>query len=172
MKLEDGQLRELRATLARAVARVCPRWLESERNDLVQTAVLRVADAVERGEEDAVPGSSYLSRVAYTVTVDAIRKARRIREDAVEPDRLDRQGVAHAADPERAALAREIGDEIADCLGRLVEPRRLAVQLHLYGFGLKESAALLGWPDKRTDNLLYRGLADLRRCLSGKGLEP
>ena len=31
---------------------------------------------------------------------------------------------------------------------------------------------LLGWDNKRTENLVYRGLADLRACLSGKGVTP
>ena len=30
----------------------------------------------------------------------------------------------------------------------------------------------LAWTLKKTENLTYRGLGDLRKCLSGKGLEP
>ena len=75
-------------------------------------------------------------------------------------------------DPERSISGIQIGRGIEDCLLQMIEPRRLAVTLHLHGYGLKESARMLGWDAKRVDNLLYRGLADLRKCLSGKGLEP
>jgi RNA polymerase sigma-70 factor (ECF subfamily) len=35
-----------------------------------------------------------------------------------------------------------------------------------------EAARILDWSPKRTENLVYRGLADLRGCLTSKGLKP
>ena len=66
----------------------------------------------------------------------------------------------------------ELGVGIRDCLGGLAEPRRLAVLLHLEGFRAEEASRVLHWDVKRVQNLIYRGLADLRRCLEGKGLVP
>ena len=54
----------------------------------------------------------------------------------------------------------------------LVRPRRLAVALYLQGHSVPEAAKLLEWGNKRTENLVYRGLADLRECLAKKGLKP
>ena len=48
----------------------------------------------------------------------------------------------------------------------------MAVVLHLQGHSVPEAARLLNWGNKRTENLVYRGLADLRNCLALKGLEP
>jgi RNA polymerase sigma-70 factor (ECF subfamily) len=50
--------------------------------------------------------------------------------------------------------------------------RRLAVILHLQGHSVREAARLLDWAFKRTENLVYRGLADLRACLQSKGMTP
>ena len=50
--------------------------------------------------------------------------------------------------------------------------RRLAVTLYLQGHTVPEAARILGWAAKRTENLVYRGLADLRQCLLGKGHTP
>jgi RNA polymerase sigma-70 factor (ECF subfamily) len=50
--------------------------------------------------------------------------------------------------------------------------RRLAVTLYLQGHTVAEAASILEWPFKRTENLIYRGLADLRACLRCKGLRP
>ena len=50
--------------------------------------------------------------------------------------------------------------------------RRLAVMLHLQGHPVAEAARILGWTVKRTENLVYRGLADLRHCLICKGHRP
>jgi RNA polymerase sigma-70 factor (ECF subfamily) len=37
---------------------------------------------------------------------------------------------------------------------------------------MAEAARSLGWTDKRIQHLTYRGMADLRLCLSRKGLQP
>ena len=74
------------------------------------------------------------------------------------------------ADPERCAAGREVGRAIRGCLAKLVTPRRLAVTLHLQGHSVPEAAKLLGWGTKRAENLIYRGLVDLRGCLSSAGV--
>jgi RNA polymerase sigma-70 factor (ECF subfamily) len=35
-----------------------------------------------------------------------------------------------------------------------------------------EASRILDWSAKRTENLVYRGLADLRECLTLKGMRP
>ena len=74
--------------------------------------------------------------------------------------------------PERQAAGREIGDSIRACLRGLLKPRRMAVVLYLQGESVGEASQLLGWNTKRVNNLVYRGLADLRTCLRSKGVEP
>jgi RNA polymerase sigma-70 factor (ECF subfamily) len=46
------------------------------------------------------------------------------------------------------------------------------VTLHLHGHSLVEAARILDWAAKQTENLVYRGLADLRKCLLAKGIRP
>lgn len=168
-----ADLAEIRRALGRAVATVCPSWLADQREDIVQAAMLRVLAILERGEEQRVRSSSYLWRVAHSATLDEIRRARRRdAESTVEGEQIDRTTATDRAGPERRARSREIGRAIQQCLGTLVDPRRHVAVLHLLGYGLTETARVLGWPRKRVDNLLYRGLADLRRCLEGKQVVP
>ena len=75
-------------------------------------------------------------------------------------------------DPERITASRQIGREIVECLSHLNRERRLAVTLYLQGHSVPEAARGLDWPAKRTENLVYRGLANLRACLLRKGLRP
>jgi len=70
---EDGLLR-LRADLVRAVTRVCPPWLASKSDDLVQDAMLKVVELQKRGEVNDEISASYLRKVAYTTVVDEIRR--------------------------------------------------------------------------------------------------
>ena len=167
---------ELRSVLLRAVRRACPRWLADRSEDLAQAAVIRVLE-VQRVREGTEPvPASYLYKVAYTTLIDEIRRLRRRPEvplDEGEGDAgLAEPAGARASDPEASLAGAEVGRAIEGCLAGLAEPRRLAVTLHLQGHSVPEAAALLGWDDKRTENLVYRGMAELRRCLEGKGVTP
>jgi RNA polymerase sigma-70 factor (ECF subfamily) len=168
--VDDGMVR-LRADLARAVVRVCPSWLASRSEDLVQIAMMRVVEVQKRSEGTAELSSSYLKKAAYSAVVDEIRCQRRRSEVPLEqePHALDRSTAR--PDPERCAEGREVGGAIRRCLGRLVKPRRLAVTLHLQGHSVPQAAQLLGWKAKRAENLVYRGLADLRECLAAAGVK-
>lgn len=182
----DERYEALRAELVRAVRRVCPGWLADRRDDLVQVALLRVIEIERRGEGARELAPAYLARTAYCVLIDEIRKLRRRREVPLDPgdrgggergDRGDRSErswdlAAPQPGPQQVSEAGEIGRGIRACLGRMVAPRRMAVTLHLLGHGVPEVARLLLWSGKRAENLVYRGLDDLRRCLREKGLEP
>jgi len=218
----------LRQHLARVVARVCPAWLAAQRDDLVQSAVMRLMHLLEgrpsacppvgpsvapsvgpsfssgdaeggpnfnsgddpggptvtagdhavgptfrSGDREGIPlfSTSYLYKVAHSALVDEIRRVRRRRETDLEDE-----GVAEIAgttgNPERIAASLEIGRGIQACLRCMKRERRLAVILHLQGYTVTEAARILDWPAKRTENLVYRGLADLRACLTSKGMRP
>ena len=137
--------------------------------------MMRVMQIVDRqapdGEGNRPFASSYLYRVAHSVLVDEIRRVRRRRETDLEDE-----GVAPVAitrqDPEQIAASREVGRGIQDCLSRMSRERRLAVTLYLLGHSVTEASGVLDWPAKRTENLVYRGLADLRECLVSKGMHP
>ncbi len=87
----------LRRDIARAVARLCPRWLSARRDDLVQIAVMRVMQIAGRreasGEGSEALASSYLYKVAYSVLVDEIRRMRRRPE--IEMEESTRRGGGH-----------------------------------------------------------------------------
>jgi RNA polymerase sigma-70 factor (ECF subfamily) len=165
----------LRQDVVRAVARVCPRSMADRRDDLVQTAVMRVMQIMGKrsasGEGNQPLSTSYLYKVAYSVLVDEIRRLRRLGEtdlgdEAVAPVAFAREN------PERTAASKEIGRGIEDCLVGMKRERRLAVTLHLLGHTVPEAARILDWAAKQTENLVYRGMADLRECLMAKGLRP
>lgn len=168
----DFDLELVRQKLARAVARVCPPALAAQRDDIVQAALMKVSELVRRGEHNEIRTSSYLWQVAYSATVDEIRRATRRRE--VGLDATEAAGMLRSAapGPERQAQANELGQAIRDCMKRLIRPRRMAVALHLFGFAAEEAVGVLGWDLKRVRNLTYRGLAELRGCLTGKGVTP
>jgi len=134
--------------------------------------------AAERGREGTRPLTAfYLHRAAHSALVDEIRRRKRRPEVPLEADTSEGEPGARiepvaAGDPEASASFRELGTAVRDCLSAAVRDRRLAVTLYLQGHTVPEAARILGWDNKRTENLVYRGLADLRQCLLGKGHRP
>lgn len=168
--MNEERLEEIRRRLSRAVARVCPRWLAAQSEDIVQTAMVRVLDAARRrGEGIPDLSSLYVEKTAYSAMVDEIRRHRRRREESAEGV-IETTSAPNDVNPESATAAREIADGLRSCLAALRTQRRLAVTLHLQGHSVPEVASILKWRAKTAENLVYRGLADLRRCLATKGL--
>jgi RNA polymerase sigma-70 factor (ECF subfamily) len=161
---------ELRARLREQVVRFCPSWLQDQADDIVQIAWLRLERAKERSERNRVPGTSLIARVAYCATIDEVRRRRRRREVPLDgPAEAVRTA---ASDPAAEASGKEIGRGIRACLATLRPERRAAVTFYLQGHTAPQTGSLLGWTLKRAENLIFRGIADLRRCLASKGITP
>jgi RNA polymerase sigma-70 factor (ECF subfamily) len=163
--------------MARAVRRQCPAWLSDQAQDIAQAALIKVMAAEQRAEGERPLTAFYLHRAAHSALVDEIRRRKRRPEIPLEGsmeqgDQGPRFEPRAHGDPESNASFRELGAAVRECLLGAKRDRRLAVTLYLQGHSVPEVARILGWDAKRTDNLVYRGLADLRQCLMGKGHKP
>ena len=137
---------------------------------------MRVMEIQRKKEGTAEFTAFYLRKAAYSALIDEIRRLRRRQEVSLEGETDDDEPVSYdpAApdpDPERASAGREVGRAIRDCLGLMVAPRRHAVTLNLQGHSVPDIGKLMGWTAKKAENLVYRGMADLRGCLTSKGIE-
>jgi RNA polymerase sigma-70 factor (ECF subfamily) len=151
-----------------SVRRICPAWLADDAEDLVQEAMLRIMRLEERDGGELQVTNAYLNKVAHSALVDEIRRRRRRREVAMSAEDGEHE-VADGSVPAEPGLQQEIGDAIAACLAEQEESRRRALTLYLLGHSVPEAARLLAWKAKRTENLIYRGLATLRTCLARVG---
>jgi RNA polymerase sigma-70 factor, ECF subfamily len=165
------------ATLARAVRRQCPSWLAAHAEDIAHSALIKVMASAGASEGERSLSSFYLWSVAHSALVDEIRRRQRRPEvalHAVNGSGEEYQVVEPRApgDPEGDLSFQELGRAVRECLLAMKSERRLAVGLYLQGHSVADAAALLEWPLKRTENLVYRGLAELRHCLLAKGHTP
>ena len=151
---ETRDLRAIRLVLERAVRSRCFGLLASARDDLIQTAMVRVLER-DRHEDLGRRGASYAWKVAQSVMVDELRRLGRERRLA---ESVSEEKKRSWVDPAGAIQLRQ-------CLERLEERRRMAVTLHLSGLRIPEVARAAGWTEKTAENLIYRGLDDLRALL-------
>ena len=75
-------------------------------------------------------------------------------------------------DPVASPVATDTQAAIEDCLSRQIDARRRAVTLHLLGHTVGEIASYLECNAKKAENLVYRGIKQLRDCLTAKGVHP
>lgn len=170
VRIHGAQIESIRKVLITAVGRVCPTWLAREREDLVQSALLRIVTLLGNEEPLREVNATYLWKTAYSVTLDEIRRARWRFERAAEGDALSGHRSETSADPERAASGREICVYVRGCLRQLEPSRRRAVIMRLAGYSHEEAAHRLGMRLKQVANFIHRGMQDLRRCLRAKGV--
>lgn len=170
--LEDPEFEVLRRRVVSAVRRHCPPRLAAEAEDIVQNVLIKLLRSARKSAGNKTFSSVYLEKSACGAVVDEIRRACRRRETPVQdPDGMDAMATTRAG-PERGSASGEIARGILDCLKRLSRSRRLVVTLYLHGCTVPETAARRGWTLSKTESLVYRGMADLRRCLERKGLTP
>lgn len=123
------------------------------------------------GEQISSVGSSYLYRTAVSAALDVLRRHRRPREDALED--VGREPAAPSrSEPEQSLESSELAQQVARAIDMITASRRPVVRMYLAGYTREEIAALLGWSEAKTRNLLYRGLADLRERLTEQGIGP
>jgi RNA polymerase sigma-70 factor (ECF subfamily) len=169
------------AFLRQTIARICPKDLGIQFDDIEQEARLRLWRAIEAERKINFHGS-YIYKIAVSVTINAIHRAKsrreeqlRLAEDAVDEGAEEAQPITLAASednsPEAQAEREELLRKVDEAMARLQENRRLAVGLHLKGMTTDEIADLMGWSEPKARNLVYRGLKDLRDELRDAGIE-
>lgn len=169
--LEDDIFSGVRELLLRAIRRRCPGWLIDESEDLVQDVLVKLTEKVESSQEAAELAPGYIVQAAYNRLVDEIRKRRNDRVILREVETGDDERISDLGPgPERSYESQQIGRAVWECLGNLQGSRRRVVTLYLRGHKAKSSADILGCPVRKIQNLVFRGLRDLRQCLAEKGV--
>jgi RNA polymerase sigma-70 factor (ECF subfamily) len=159
--------------LRRVVARLCPRNLGVNVDDVEQEARLRLWKAL-RDERKIEDPASYLYRIAATATIDAIRRVRARREDPLEhPDEEGANGVLADVkpSPERSADRAMLIQRIEQVVRGFPPERSRVLRLHVQGFTTQEIADLHGWTEPKARNVVYRTLGELRDRLRALGIE-
>jgi RNA polymerase sigma-70 factor (ECF subfamily) len=159
------------------------RLSEADIDELIQDVRIRLwrahaKDAIRRGSESLsdVP-ASYVYRTATTAALDLIRRRRAGRaasHDGIETaDMLERAvdySLVAVATPDQEAETAELAAQVDRAIETIPASRRAVVRMYLAGYPREEIAEVMGWTEAKTRNLVYRGLSDLRACLTEWGI--
>lgn len=136
--------------------------------DVVQETWLK-AHRQLGGFEARADFRTWLHRIAVNCAIDLIR-GRRHREDAYDPDDLDRGAVGAGdgrATPERLAASAQLAERVQAALGALTALERAAFTLrHLEGMSIDEVGARLGLKTSATKHSVFRAVRKMRTALA------
>lgn len=158
------------------------RLSEWDIDELMQDVRIRLWKAEESKRLDAEniqrTPASYVYKTATTAALDLIRRRRAGRaeyHDQIDAFQISTgmydAGLRGDECPEKDMQSVETFEKISHAISQLSEGRRPVVRMYLEGYSREDIAALLGWSEPKTRNLLYRGLADLREILQAMGFE-
>ena len=114
--------------------------------------------------------SSYIRRIVDSTVIDQIRRFRR-QAGIIKVEK--RKKISDHKSHYTMSSTSETGhsETIGKAIDSLLESRRRPVRLFLLNMTLEEISIYLNWSRDKTRNLLYRGLADLKRILKEQGIE-
>lgn len=147
--------------------------------DIEQEIRIKLWKSLRKGKKiDNLP--SYLKKVAYTTTIDELR---RLKKQAPYRDFLTKERIFQLTEvsnrdsehPEADDERRHNKKYIETLLKNLSPDRRKVLRLYAAGMSIDEICEICGWNRTRVRHLLYRGIDQMRRIVpsfSGNGIEP
>jgi RNA polymerase sigma-70 factor (ECF subfamily) len=137
--------------------------------DILQDVRVRIWKLVQSDRTILKP-ASYIKRIVSSAVIDQIRKHRRDGDLLYheKQKRISEEGFSYSGE----ALHKKAFEEtVGKAVERLIDSRRQVVKLYLMNFTIQEIASYLNWSQDKTRNLLYRGLADIKKSLKAQGVE-
>lgn len=114
--------------------------------------------------------SSYIKKIVDSTVIDHIRRCRREKGIFLLEKQKKISETKGRYEDERSQ-SRPLYDKIGEVVESLIESRKKVVKLYLLNLTIEEISILFDWSKDKTRNLLYRGLADIKRKLRETGIE-
>lgn len=133
--------------------------------DIMQDVRIKIWNLI-RSERTVYSHGAYIKKIINTSVIDQLRRLRRQDFLFLHEKQKRIAELSRPYDHDKEA-ARKIALKDSICMGveRLIRSRRQVIKLYLLGFSIQEISSYMGWSISKTRNLLYRGLADLRKYL-------
>ena len=136
--------------------------------DIEQEVKIKIWKFLNKGKKvDNLP--SYIKRVAYTATIDELRKMRKQNpvseteglKNIYTVSRIKELGNPEDS-PESLMEGREMRESLKGLIDSLSENRKQVLRLYLVGMSVEEICEFFDWDKTKVRHLLYRGIDDLK----------
>lgn len=142
--------------------------------DIEQEVKIKIWNILKKGKKvENFP--SYIKKIAYTVTVDELRKMRK-QNPTTEPANLKNLYLfsnlyltrKKSDSPELLLEDMELRSSLATLINSLGEKRKQVLRLYLAGMSVEEICEFFNWDKTKVRHLLYRGIDDLKERIKSR----
>ena len=136
--------------------------------DVEQEVKIKIWKFLKKGKKvDNLP--SYIKRVAYTATIDELRKMRKQNptsdfsglNDIYSMSRINE--LKNSGDtPEFLIEGQEMRESLQELINSQGKNRKQVLRLYLVGMSIEEICEFFDWDKTKVRHLLYRGIDDLK----------
>lgn len=142
--------------------------------DIEQEVKIKIWTVLKKGKK-VKNFPSYIRRIAYTVTVDELRKMRK-QNPTLEFTNLknlysySNLNFTHknSDSPELLLEDMELRSSLAALINSLAENRKQVLRLYSAGMSVEEICEFFNWDKTKVRHLLYRGIDDLKERIKSK----
>lgn len=137
--------------------------------DVEQEVKIKIWKYLKKGKKVSnLP--SYIKKVAYTVTIDELRKMQK-QVPNKKPDNLKNLYIRSKPiiqkeennSPEAAFEEKELKSKLRKYIDSLSKNRKHVLQLYLKGMSVEEICRFFNWDKTKVRHLLYRGINEIKR---------
>lgn len=147
-------------------------------DDIEQEVQIKIWRFLEKGKKvENLP--SYIKRVAYTATVDELRKMRK----QIPSENIDHLKNIYSFSksnnidedmklPEFILEEKELKSSLRELIESLGENRKQVLRLYLTGLTVEEISEFFDWDKTKVRHLLYRGINDIKEKIKNEKKLP
>ena len=134
--------------------------------DVEQEVKIKIWKYIKKGKKVRnLP--SYIKKVAYTVTIDELRKMRKQVPDK-KPDNLENLYISwkpekNSNSPETALEEKELKSKLEELVESLSQNRKQVLRLYMKGMTVEEICLFFSWDKTKVRHLLYRGIDEIKQ---------
>ena len=137
-----------------------------ERDDLLQDIYIKIWKYYKKNDKDIPFSRPYIDTIINSVLINSMKKSKN-EIMALNRLRFDIQESLVSDNTSQLAMLNEL---ILKSLNEIKADSKIVISLYLMGLTLAEIAKLQGWGQSKTNNLYYRGIAELKKKLKAKGI--
>ena len=160
----EALLENLSLAIQTSVQAFYPQKLGIDPEDLYQEIRIKLWK-IFKSDKKIHNYSSYIKRVINSIVIDQIRASRRYEKI------VDHEKQRNLQDKGTSYVPTRIKKDVNLAFDSLIESRREVVRWSLLGLNNNEISKILNIDETKTNNLLYRGLNDLKNILESKGIK-
>lgn len=139
-----------------------------EKDDLLQEIRIRIWQVYTTKHSDIQYFNAYLKKIVLSVFINEIKKTKK--ENKVLESAEACLSRHEGSNKDNPAVDEFLKSALLSSISALKEPKQLVVKLRLEGFSIGEIARMNSWSYRKTCNMFYRAIKELRPILGEKGI--